>query len=38
MVSDKPLPADRNYIMVELSVEDEEGTDAVMPPVQLVFA
>lgn len=37
MFPDAPLPPSRNYIMLDVSAEDEEGTDCVIPPVKVVF-
>ena len=37
MFPDAPLPPTRSYIMLDVSAEDTEGVDCVMPPVKVVF-
>ena len=37
MFPDAPLPESRTYIMLDVSAEDAEGVDVVMPPIKVVF-
>jgi len=37
MFPDAPLPPTRTYIMLDVSAEDDDGVDCVIPPVKVVF-